>query len=204
MATQPLTFRLATPSDAPSLASLVNRAFRAEKTGQTWLYDSQDKRVDIASIEFIEGMIKGPDSVMLVGTQSSSPSSSSSAPDPDPNTPLATCFLIKPKPPISNSSDTAPHRSPGAAWMGFLAVPPDSHRRGYGVAMLRELERFVVQEWGVKRLEFDFVSSRTGLRAWYEGKGYRATGKVRPFQYGEKGREILAPGLEMVVLAKDL
>ena len=182
-----LSFRLATLAEAPQLAVLINAAFRSERTGQTWLFDSQDKRVDITSASDTAAFINGPNSVMLVGVVAGEES-----------TPMACCFLRKP------SSPPEPHMSANAAWLGFLVVQPTRQSRGCGLALLSQAEQFVMQTWGAKRLEMDAVNSRKELLAWYERCGYRVTGAVRPFPYGEKGREILADGLEMIVIGKDL
>ncbi|CAD0095201.1 unnamed protein product [Aureobasidium vineae] len=70
--------------------------------------------------------------------------------------------------------------------------------------MVVEAERFVREEWGAKRLEMDYVNTRVELGAWYRRCGYSATGKKRDFQYGDKNREILAEGLGLLVIGKDL
>lgn len=187
----PLVFRLATTEDAPRLTKLINIAFRSEKTGQTWLYDEQEKRVDIASCDLIEDFITGKTSATIMPAGSLD------------GTIVATCFLRRPDTTVP-PPDNLQHVTPGSAWLGFLAVDPTLHSKGYGKDLLLEAERFVREEWKAKRLEFDFVSSREELKAWYVRQGYEETGKKRPFIYGERGREILADGLEMVVLGKDL
>lgn len=186
-----LVFRLATIEDAPRITQLINTAFRSEKTGQTWLYNDQDRRVDIVSLDLMEDFITGKTArtIMLAGTL-------------DGNI-VATCFLRRPDrtiPPPENLQ----HVTPGSAWLGFLALDPTLHSKGYGKDMLLEAERFAREDWHAKRLEFDFVSTRKELRDWYVRQGYEETGKRRPFFYGERGREILADGLEMQVLGKDL
>lgn len=188
---EPLSFRLATPQDTSRIIVLINTAFRSEKTGQTWLQDDQDRRVDIVNMELVEDLIAGSsaDTIMLAGTLD--------------NTIVTTCFLRRPNTVIPNP-DKMEHITPGAAWLGFLAVDPAIHSKGYGKAMLREAERVVLGEWQVTRLEFDFVSTRTELMQWYYRQGYAKTGKTRPFIYGEEGRQILVDGLEMIVLGKNL
>ncbi|KAH0359766.1 hypothetical protein KCU65_g9790, partial [Aureobasidium melanogenum] len=94
--------------------------------------------------------------------------------------------------------------SSGAAWFGLLAVGPEYHGRRYGKAVLQEAERFVSSNWGVKRLEMDYVNTRVQLGAWYERCGYNAIGKRREFPYGDKGKEIFADGLELLVIGKNL
>ncbi|KAG9956777.1 acyl-CoA N-acyltransferase, partial [Aureobasidium melanogenum] len=164
----------------------INSAFRSEPTGQTWLFDSQEKRIDILSLEATQDIIKSSDSLFLIGTLK------------DGRDVVASCFLRKPAaPPL-------PHMSDGAAWFGLLAIEPGYHGRGYGKAVLQEAERFVSLSWGIIRLEMDYVNARVQLGAWYGRCGYSATGKRREFPYGDKGREIFASGLELLVIGKDL
>lgn len=186
-----LTFRVATLEDAPRISHLINIAFRSENTGQTWLYDDQNKRVDIMSVSLVEDFITGKsfDTIMLAGLLNAEI--------------VTTCFLRRPDTTIP-PPDNMQHVTPGAAWLGFLAVDPTLHGKGYGKEMLVEAERFLLQEWKVRRLEFDFVHTRKELEGWYKKNGYERTGKSRPFIYGKKGREILADGLQMMVLGKDL
>ncbi|KXS94317.1 hypothetical protein AC578_10811 [Pseudocercospora eumusae] len=181
-----LTFRIAVPTDASQLACIINAAFRSEKTGQTWLWDDQSLRVDIVSANDTANMIAGPNTVMLTGNI------------PNETQPVACCFLRRPSDPAQS------HMTRGAAWFGLLAVSPRYHYRGYGLAMLAEAEEFVQQNWNVKRLELDYVNARTELRAWYGRCGYQETGARRDFPYGDRGRDIFADGLEMIVLGKDL
>ncbi|KAK5113679.1 hypothetical protein LTR62_003306 [Meristemomyces frigidus] len=184
-----LTYLLATIDDAESLASLISLAFRSEPTGQTWLFDSQEQRIEVATPELVSQMIADPNVSMLIGHLPSTPQE-----------PVTTCYLRRPAP----DPALEPHRTPGAAWLGFLCVVPAYHGNGYGKAQLDYAEQHVRDEWKVDALEIDYVGSRLQLAGWYERCGYVATGKKRPFPYGEKGRQILAEGLEMLVLRKRL
>lgn len=181
-----MSYRIAQPDDAPVLAKLINAAFRSEVTGQTWLYDDQAKRIDIAPENLILGFITSEDMIMFVGTLEGEP------------LPVTTCFLRRP------STTGEPHRTPGAAWLGFLAVSPNQHKRGLGAAMLFQAEAYARDVWKTGLMELDAVNSRQELRSWYNRCGYVETGITRPFPYGEHGREILADGLEMVVKLKKL
>ncbi|KAI4727078.1 hypothetical protein E4T49_05118 [Aureobasidium sp. EXF-10728] len=181
-----LSFSIAPTTLAPEITTLVNTAFRSEPTGQTWLFSSQAKRIDILSLQATQNILASPDSLFLVGLL---------PPSPDP---IATCFLRKPADP------TPPHVRNKAAWLGLLAVKPESHGKGYGKAMLMAAERFVREQWGLGRLEMDYVDKRIELGDWYRRCGYVDTGKRREFVYGDKGREVLADGLGLVVIGKDL
>ncbi|KAG9522248.1 acyl-CoA N-acyltransferase, partial [Aureobasidium melanogenum] len=181
-----LEFGIATIDQAAEVTALVNSAFRSEPTGQTWLYDSQEKRIDILPLEATQDMIKSSDSFFLIGTLK------------DGRDLVASCFVRKPAAP------PAPHMSEGAAWFGLLAVSLQHHGRGYGKAVLQEAERFVNSNWGVTRLELEYVNTRVQLGDWYGRCGYNATGKRREFPYGDKGRKIFASGLQLLVIGKNL
>ncbi|KAI4719451.1 hypothetical protein E4T48_04324 [Aureobasidium sp. EXF-10727] len=181
-----LSFSIAPTTLAPEITTLVNTAFRSEPTGQTWLFSSQAKRIDILPLETTQNILTSPDTLFLIATLPTSPD------------PIATCFLRKPVDP------TPLHVSNGAAWLGLLAVKPESHGKGYGKAMLMAAERFVREEWGLGRLEMDYVDARVELGGWYRRCGYVDTGKRREFVYGDKGREVLAGGLGLVVVGKEL
>lgn len=189
--TPPLTYRVATPEDAPHLTRIINAAFRTEKTGDTWLYDDQDKRVDIQTVEEIRSVITSPETDMLVGSLQSGDS---------PGERVTTCYVRRP----SSDREKYPHVTPGSAWLGFLAVSPSHHFKGYGKAMLFEAERFVKEDWGVHRLEIDFMHTRVELNEWYRRQGYKETGASRPFPYAEGAKAILRDGLSLIVLGKDL
>ncbi|KAI5262316.1 hypothetical protein E4T47_09312 [Aureobasidium subglaciale] len=134
----PLHFSIAVADQAMQITTLVNTAFRSEPTGQTWVYDDQSKRIDILPSGVAATLITSTDSLMLIGTF------------PGNTTPITTCFLRKP------STPPQAHMSESAAWFGLLAVQPEYHGRSYGIATLREAERYVRDEWGIGRLEMDY------------------------------------------------
>jgi ribosomal protein S18 acetylase RimI-like enzyme len=86
----------------------------------------------------------------------------------------------------------------------MLAVDPKHHGRGYGLAMLRQVEVFAKERWDAKRLELNVVNTRVELRAWYGKNGYQPTGQMMEFPYGNHRGGLLANGLELVVLGKDI
>jgi ribosomal protein S18 acetylase RimI-like enzyme len=86
----------------------------------------------------------------------------------------------------------------------MLAVDPRFHRRGYGAIVLRRAEVFAREEWEAGRLELNVVNARVELRAWYEKHGFQETGRVMEFPYGNHRDGLLAEGLELVVLGKNL
>lgn len=93
---------------------------------------------------------------------------------------------------------------PAKSWLGFLAVDPKHHQHGYGSATLKHAEAFAREKWDAKRWELNAVNSRVELRAWYGKKGYQATGQTMEFPYGNHRDGLIAEGLELLVLGKDI
>jgi ribosomal protein S18 acetylase RimI-like enzyme len=187
-----LIFRTAGPTEAHAITALINAAFRSEPSGQTWLTDDQSQRTDMLSVQQVEETLRNPATPILVGTLATSHSR-----------PTALCLLRAPelRPPESMGVSV-----PGTAtaWLRMLAVDPGFHRRGFGAMVLRRAEVFVREEWDATRLELNVVNRRVELRAWYGKYGFRETGRVMEFPYGNHRDGLLVEGLELVVLGKDL
>lgn len=181
-----LTFKLADPAQAADIAALINAAFRSEPTGQTWLTDDQDKRTDMLSVENVQDILSSSSTPILVGSV------------PDSSKPTAVCTLRAPG--ICSKTTGTPAKS----WLGMLAIDPKFHRRGYGLETLKRAETFVGERWDARRLELNVVNTRIELRAWYEKNGYLPTGQIMEFPYGNHRGGLMADGLELVVLGKDI
>lgn len=183
---EPLTFTIAQPAQAADIAALINAAFRSEPTGQTWVTDDQDKRTDMLSVQDVHDILSSSSTPILVGSVTDSPK------------PAAVCRLRAP--------ETCPRTTgtPTKSWLGLLAVDPNLHRHGYGLETLQRAEAFVAETWHVRRLELNVVNTRIELRAWYEKNGYVPTGQIMEFPYSNHRDGLMADGLELVVLGKDL
>lgn len=73
-----------------------------------------------------------------------------------------------------------------AAYFGMFAVSPLSQGTGLGSVVLAEAERVARAEWGASTMEMTVIAQRAELIAFYERRGFRATGVVKPFPYGEE------------------
>jgi ribosomal protein S18 acetylase RimI-like enzyme len=199
-----LIFRTAEQTEAHAIAALINTAFRSEPSGQTWLTDDQSQRTDMLSVEQVEATLANPDTPVLVGTL---PEEADSHSRP---IPVALCLLRAPE--IRSSEMTTvggmgigvPAPAPAPAWLRMLAVDPRFHRRGFGAIVLRRAEVFAREKWDADRLELNVVNRRVELRAWYAKHGFKEMGRVMEFPYGNHRGGLLAEGLELVVLGKDL
>lgn len=76
-------------------------------------------------------------------------------------------------------------RRPTSAYLGMFAVRPDQQGRGVGSAMLAEVVARA-ESWGVPALELSVLNHRPDLVRWYERLGFRFTGEVLPFPYGDQ------------------
>jgi ribosomal protein S18 acetylase RimI-like enzyme len=179
-----LIFTTADPAQAAEIAGLVNAAFRSEPSGQTWLTDDQDKRGDMISVEHVQNILSSSSTPFLLGTIANSSKLT------------AVCLLKAP--------GTCPKTTDGRSYLGFLAIDPNQFQRGYGAATLKQAESFAKERWDAKRLELGVVNTRVQLRAWYEKNGYRATGQILDFPYGNHRKGLMADGLEILVLGKDI
>lgn len=72
-------------------------------------------------------------------------------------------------------------------YLGLVAVRPGGQAQGTGRRLLEEAER-IAAEAGAKRMRLTVINLRDTLRAWYERRGYEATGELVPFPHLE-GRE---------------
>jgi ribosomal protein S18 acetylase RimI-like enzyme len=73
-----------------------------------------------------------------------------------------------------------------ACYFGMFAVDPIRQSGGLGKSMLAEAERIADADFGCARMEMTVISVRDELIAWYERRGYRRTGKYKPFPYGDE------------------
>ncbi|WP_406859306.1 GNAT family N-acetyltransferase [Streptomyces sp. HUAS MG47] len=73
-----------------------------------------------------------------------------------------------------------------AAYFGMFAVRPGVQGGGLGREILAEAERQAREGWGVTEMHMTVISVRDELIAYYERRGYRRTGRMTPFPYGDE------------------
>lgn len=177
-----LSFRLATAADAPTIAALVEAAYRGDASRQGWTTEAdllEGQRTDPAGVASI---VAATDAHVILATDRASGGL------------VACCEVREPG-----------ARRTGAAYFGMFAVDPTLQGGGVGRIVLAEAERRAREDWGAGRMEMTVIRQRTELIDWYERRGYARTGQTEPFPYGDDTFGLpQVDDLEFEVLAKAL
>ncbi|MDC7805956.1 GNAT family N-acetyltransferase [Luteimonas sp BLCC-B24] len=150
------TFRTATTSDIPALVTLVTSAYRGESSRSGWTTEAD--LLDGARIDpdVLRADIERADSRVVVIDGA--------------HAPLACAHVA-----IED----------GAGYFGMFAVDPTQQGRGTGDALLAECERIARDEWHLPVMRMTVIDVREALIAFYLRRGYRRTGILKPFPYGD-------------------
>ncbi|MFJ8696586.1 GNAT family N-acetyltransferase [Streptomyces roseolilacinus] len=170
------TYRDAVEADVPVLVALVESAYRGDASRAGWTTEA----------DILDGQRTDPDGVRAVIT---APGSRLVVVERD-GAPVACCQLE--------------HRG-DVAYFGMFAVRPGSQGGGLGRRVLARAERLAREEWGVREMHMTVISVREELIAWYERRGYRRTGRMAPFPYGDERFGVpRRDDLEFELLVKEL
>ncbi|MDF6040787.1 GNAT family N-acetyltransferase [Streptomyces sp. JH14] len=151
-----LTFRDATDADVPALVALIQSAYRGDSSRAGWTTEA----------DILQGQRTDPDGVrQVVGASGSR-------------------LLVVERDEVLIACCQLEHRGE-AAYFGMFAVRPDLQGGGLGKAVIAEAERTVQDSWGATEMHMTVISVREELIAWYERRGYRRTGRMSPFPYGD-------------------
>lgn len=152
-----LTFRNATPADVPAIVALVESAYRGDASRAGWTTEA----------DMLDGQRVDEHGVgELVSRRASRILLAESAGE------LVDCCHIE--------------KHGDACYFGMFAVRPAAQAGGVGRRTLAEAERLAATEWHCRRMEMTVISIRAELIAWYLRRGYRRTGRFKPFPYGDE------------------
>ncbi|MGW3417303.1 GNAT family N-acetyltransferase [Streptomyces phaeochromogenes] len=152
-----LTFRDAIDADVDALVVLIESAYRGDSSRTGWTTEADILEGQRTDPEGVRAVIKSPDSRLLTVERD--------------GTVVACCQLE--------------HRG-DHAYFGMFAVSPTLQGAGLGKVIMAEAERFARETWAVKEMHMTVISVREDLIAWYERRGYRRTGEMTPFPYGDE------------------
>lgn len=176
----PLTLRAARRDDAEALSALVNSAYRGDSSRVGWTTEADllgGQRTDPDALRsFIaQGETTG-DRVLLVHERAGA---------------IDACVQLE--------------RRGDEAYLGMFTVRPTLQGGGLGKRLLAAAERDARARWGVTAVSMTVIAQRDALIAWYQRRGYRATGETAAFPYGDpRFGEPLRPDLHFVVLRRTL
>lgn len=170
-----MKFRLATADDAPELVALANACYRGESGKRGWTTES----------DLLDGTRTDKDEVELLITTAGS-----------------AILLCVDHDAIVGSVHV--ERQGFECYLGMLMVNPEAQRGGVGSKLIKAAEKYARDVWESKTMTMSVISIRTELIKYYERRGYRPTGKLRPFVADEVHGMPRIPGLQFETLEKDL
>lgn len=171
--------RPATDADVPAIVALMNQAYRRPGTAADWSTEA----AYITGSRTTEALLRAdlaaaPDARFLKWV----------APGEEA---LSGCVWVEP-------------RGDGTWYLGSLAVAPARQDAGRGTAVLAAAEAWIAAAGGT-RVVMNVIQLRTALIDWYARRGYRPTGEIEAFPYGDdRFGTPLRDDLHFVVLAKSL
>ncbi|MEW2140292.1 GNAT family N-acetyltransferase [Streptomyces sp. NPDC005409] len=152
-----LSFRSAVEADVPELVELVESAYRGDASRAGWTTEADLLDGQRTDPDGVRAVIESPDAVLLVVERAGE---------------LVACCQLE-------------HRG-DHAYFGMFAVRPGLQGAGLGKEILAEAERRARATWGAREMRMTVVHVREELIAYYVRRGYRRTGELSPFPYGDE------------------
>ncbi|MFC8272979.1 GNAT family N-acetyltransferase [Streptomyces sp. NPDC057271] len=155
--TERIAYRDAVEADVAALVPLVESAYRGDSSRAGWTTEADILQGQRTDEEGVRAVITTPGSRLMVVERDGG---------------IVACCQLE-------------HRGE-AAYFGMFAVRPELQGAGLGRRIIEEAERRVREIWGVSEMHMTVISVREELIAWYERRGYRRTGRMTPFPYGDE------------------
>jgi len=152
-----LHFRAATAADLDAIAALVTSAYRGDSSRAGWTTEADFLDGNRIDREVLRADIERPGSRVLLAER---------------NGELLACAHV--------SEEGA------AGYFGMFSVVPGLQGGGIGKQVLAECERIARDEWRLPAMRMTVIDIRDTLIAFYERRGYRRTGILKPFPYGDE------------------
>ncbi|MFD7631575.1 GNAT family N-acetyltransferase [Streptomyces sp. NPDC059851] len=152
-----LQFRNAVEADVPALVELVESAYRGDASRAGWTTEADFLDGQRTDPDGVRAVIRTSDGVLLVVERAGE---------------LVACCQLE-------------HRG-DHVYFGMFAVRPGLQGGGLGKEVLAEAERRARDMWGAREMRMTVVHIREELIAYYVRRGYRRTGEMSPFPYGDE------------------
>lgn len=151
-----VTFRDATLADVPALVALVESAYRGESSRTGWTTEADLLHGRRTDPAGVTAVVTGSGSRMLVAERDGS---------------IVACCQLEERGSVG--------------YFGMFAVRPGHQGAGLGREVLAEAERRE-RERGAEQMHMTVIVQRTELIGYYQRRGYRRTGELHPFPYGDE------------------
>ena len=152
-----LRFRPATPADVDAIVALVESAYRGDASRAGWTTEA----------DLLDGRRTGSDDVQACIDRARSVVLLAERADGE----LIVCAHVA--------------EEHGGGYFGMFSIRPTLQGSGLGKRLLAEAERLVFDDWRLPVMRMTVIDIRDELIAFYERRGYRRTGIVKPFPYGD-------------------
>ncbi|OIQ69067.1 putative acetyltransferase [mine drainage metagenome] len=170
-----LTFRLATTEDIDPIVELVNSAYRGDSSRAGWTTEADLLGGQRTDRDELRSLLETAGSGILIGLQ---------------DTEIIASLHLQ--------------QDGTSAYLGMFAIRPDLQGAGIGKHCLRQAEHHARQRWGASAMLMTVITLRHELIAYYERRGYRRTGILKPFPASPRFGIPKVDGLELIVLEKVL
>ena len=171
-----LHFRAATPDDLDAIVALVTSAYRGDSSRAGWTTEADFLDGNRIDAEVLRTDIERAGSRVLLAERDGE---------------LLACAHVS--------------EEDGAGYFGMFSVVPGLQGGGIGKQVLAECERIARDEWRLPAMRMTVIDIRDTLIAFYERRGYRRTGVLKPFPYGDERFGLpQRDDLRFEVLEKDL
>lgn len=151
------TYRDATDADVDEIVALIESAYRGDSSRAGWTTEADILQGRRTDPQGVLEVVKSPDSRLLAVERDGV---------------IVACCQLE-------------HRGTHA-YFGMFAVSPALQGEGLGKTVIAEAERQAREAWGATEMHMTVISVREDLIAWYERRGYRRTGEMTPFPYGDE------------------
>jgi ribosomal protein S18 acetylase RimI-like enzyme len=149
---------IATRTDTRDIVALVNSAYRGDSSRRGWTTEADYLGGQRTDEAGINDIIADPKNVILLLRDAEG---------------LRACVQIA-------------NLQGDICYLGMLTVHPGSQAGGVGRQVLSGAEHHAKYHFGAHFIEMTVIDRRRELIAWYQRRGYRTTGEIRPFPYGDE------------------
>jgi ribosomal protein S18 acetylase RimI-like enzyme len=170
-----LQFRGATEGDVSAVAALVNACYRGDSSREGWTTEADLLDGTRTNEDEIAHLIAAPGSTILLCISG--------------NEIVGSVHLEK---------------QGSSCYLGMLVVKPALQGAGIGRRLMQASEDYARDQLKTGSMTMNVISMRPELLAYYERRGYRRTGRTKPFVFDETHGIPKVDGIELEILEKDL